>query len=50
MLVVSMNYRAFEDALAVQKMRRIDADIASGKIKVLTEKQALGKYTRELKI
>jgi Arc/MetJ-type ribon-helix-helix transcriptional regulator len=37
------------DRLAVEKMQRIDAEIAMGKRKVLTEKEALGKYAKLLK-
>ena len=38
-----------EDDLAVRKMRKIDAEIAAGKRKVLTAKEALGeKYAKML--
>ena len=36
------------DYLVVLKMRRIEAEIASGKLKVISEKEALGKYKKEL--
>lgn len=39
-----------EDELAVRKMQKIDAEIAAGKRKVLTAKEALGdKYAKMLK-
>ncbi len=37
-----------EDAFVARKMARIDADIASGKLRVLSEREALAKYKREL--
>ena len=40
--------QAEEDHLAVLKMQKIDAEIASGKRKLLTAKQAMGKYAKYL--
>ncbi len=37
-----------EDELVVQKMKRVEAEVKSGKIKMLSEKQALAKYKKEL--
>lgn len=37
-----------EDELAIKKMQRIDSDIRSGKIKLMSKEQALKKYKREL--
>lgn len=40
--------QALEDALVARKMARVDANIASGKLRVLSEREALAKYEREL--
>ncbi|MCD6522563.1 MAG: hypothetical protein J7K68_02350 [Candidatus Diapherotrites archaeon] len=36
--------RNIEDELAIKKMQKIDREIAKGRRKLLSEKQALGKY------
>ena len=37
-----------EDMMAAAKMEKIDAEVKSGKRKVLSEGEALGKYRKEL--
>ena len=43
-----MAKQAEEDHLAVLKMQKIDTEIASGKRKLLTAKEAMGKYAKYL--
>ena len=40
--------QALEDELVLQKMKRVEAEVKSGKTKMLGEKQALAKYKKEL--
>lgn len=37
-----------EDMLAIKRMMDMDADLKSGKTKLVTEKEALGKYAKYL--
>jgi len=45
---VLRNPQELEDMMAARKMKQVDAEIKSGKRKVLSEDEALGKYRKEL--
>jgi len=45
---VLRNPQELEDELAARKAQQIDAQIRAGKVKLLSEKEALAKYRKEL--